>query len=867
MNTMLQKLRATLPNKKSFKSFAISIVILFEVLAITTVSVFAWVETVSSIKIEGKGEIDTYVYTDAMIGSGKDIIDMGSYFKQAGDMHLAPASSANGKTMYFPQAGSTSTKYRKGNSSDKNTNYLSVTFRIKTDTNADFFFTKAPTFSALGSDIRVSVTSQSEGSNEEAVTQIYALTKSTSAVVNSTTGSTATATVEAFADHIKGKGSSARLFNVVADETKVVTINVWLQKKSTDMNSAMAQKIKIEDLGIVSSLTPRRVTLLPTAVWEPSGTTTYFYAWCWTEGASSELFKLEKDEESEHYSFDYSGSYQKTLFIRSGNANLTTDNIGDWSSVWTQTEDTAIPASPVDPTFIIKSMSDGNEKKSTGEWVEPATIKVGYVTGQSSTCGTLSAKSYIGTTNTTTVLEQTSSSSTMHKDTVHAWPGKKLTLTASAKTGYKFVGWFTNEEGTGTAVSTSTTYEPTAPSIATEVTYYAKFNEVATITLYKYVDGSSSSTAAGTIKIDSDVSGTGTSVSKTVNKGTSVTLSATANTGYTLDGIYSVATGGTRLGSSSYNFTANLSETYYARFTTNTHNVKANAYYSTNGTTYTAGSTGGTVKAGSSAAGSTSTASNVKYNNSVTLVATPASGYSFVGWYDGTATNANLLSTSTSYSYKLTTDADVNVYARFVQASETVIYITPRSYWGDDYYIRLYVDSGSNVTDGVNSTGFVKAEYDKATGYYKATISSSRSGTFNAILAKDTNYTGKVPSTGGRSGTLGKSYIFDSGSSGALTAYNNERCYWFIDGTSWIKNNVNNGTSTMIVWDAKNSTDINMTRVNDVSYIIESTATNGDKLYFKEQGNNWKNEWSATIKANYNQYTATNSGGAGSWTN
>ena len=356
---------------------------------------------------------------------------------------------------------------------------------------------------------------------------------------------------------------------------------------------------------------------------------------------------------------------------------------------------------------------------------------------------------------------------TAHKNTVHAWPGRKLKLAVTnVGDSYLFDGWYTNAAGTGTAASTDATYEPTAPSAGSEITYYAKFKDAINLTVKTVIDGSTSTTAAGAIKIN----GTDyTTASPTVKiaKGSSVTLSATANDSYTFDGFYTLATGGSKVNSP---VTVNSDTTYYARF-------------------------------------------NKKAENN------------------------------------------------------TVIYITPRSYWGDNYYIRLYDSGGSNVTGGVSNTGFVKAEYDKATGYYKATISSVKSGTFNAILAKDTNYTDKVPSTGGRSGTLGKSYIFDSGSSGALKEYNNERCYWFIDGTSWIKNNVNSGTSTMIVWDAKNSKDINMTRVNDLSYIIESTATNGDKLYFKEQGNNWKNEWEGNIKANYNQYTATNSGGSGSWTN
>lgn len=170
--------------------------------------------------------------------------------------------------MFFPKANLASGfTYRKGNVSDKNTAYLSVSFKVRADTNADFFFDQVPTFSALGDDIRVSVTSQSEGSTESPVTEIFSNSASTTAVVNSTSGATGATSVKPYADHIKGKSSTARLFAVGANETKIVTINVWLQKKTganTDLTNVMSQAISISNLGITSSLTPRHVTLIPT---------------------------------------------------------------------------------------------------------------------------------------------------------------------------------------------------------------------------------------------------------------------------------------------------------------------------------------------------------------------------------------------------------------------------------------------------------------------------------------------------------------------------------------------------------------------------------------------------------------------------
>ena len=197
MNGFFNKLRNPRTRKKSVLSLAVSVVILLELLAFAFLAVHAWVETVSSIKIINangtKGTVDTYVYTDVTIGGTSDTIDLGKYFKQAGDMHLAPASSADGVNMFFPKAGDASL-YRKGDTSDMNTSYLSATFRLKAVTNADFFFTNADDIS-VDDNIRVSVTAYTEGTTsgdlydsdgKPLYTKIYANSKSAKARRSST---------------------------------------------------------------------------------------------------------------------------------------------------------------------------------------------------------------------------------------------------------------------------------------------------------------------------------------------------------------------------------------------------------------------------------------------------------------------------------------------------------------------------------------------------------------------------------------------------------------------------------------------------------------------------------------------------------
>lgn len=719
MNKLPKKLRARLTGKMGIKNSVISIVILLEIIALLIVGTFAWVETVSSIKITNEANTvgtianDTK-YTDMKIGGESGTINLLDYFEPSGDMHLAPASSADGKTFYFPKANiSSDFIYRKGNVSDKNTTYLSASFRLKADTNADFFFWKDRTHSiSVDDNIRVSVTAYTEGENPEGTydpttgklisnTKIYSnLGGGDAKVIDNTNGALPSSNnthVEKFSDHEKGKSSTARLFAVGANETKYVTINVWLQKSTDnddDLTSNMSVSQAINNLGITSSLTPRHVTLLPTPTWD-TGAQTY-YAWCWTPNSNqkSRLYKLELNSEEEHYTFDYNGTYTKTTFVRAvpgctvqpGEYDKwpftlsTNSNDKNNNKYWNQTVDTSIPNDSVDPTYIIETISGGTGSKSTGSWHDPATVKVAYVTDQDSDWGTLTATSYIGAATSSQVIESTNSSSQKHKDTVHAWPGKILQLEANAKTNYAFVGWYDNPEGIDNSsgdndkhlLSSSDTYTPNAPSTASEITYYAKFKETRTLTIKRILDGTeTTSTTSGAIKIN-DVA----TNSATVDKGASVSFSAAAATGYTFKGIYTASSDGTlKYGPNDGNgnpvpsnypedasIELNNNTTYYARFTTNTHTVNLN----------TIGSTGSTVQYGNETAAASVTKTGVKYNSSVTITANPAAGYEFVGWYDNDAGTGTAASTSASYTFTMG-DNDVTYYAKF----ETLnIYLT-----------------------------------------------------------------------------------------------------------------------------------------------------------------------------------------------
>ena len=915
----LKKLASCFKGNNKAKNLALTIVILVEIFAIMTVASFAWVETVSSIKITNNDDeaiVDSYVFTTSMIGSKQGSIDLGKYFRQGGDMHLAPASSADGTNFYFPQKASanatsyTTNKFRKGNISDKNITYLSVSFRLQSDDNTDFFFTEEPVFSQFSDDIRVSVTAYSEGMQPTAEdTKIFGMTENlTGSVVNSSTGSTGPVKVNAFNKFTKKK---SRIFSVGAEETKIVTVNLWLQK--TTMNELMSATVGISKFGITSDLTPRHVTLIPTPTWDTSGTTEYFYAYCWGGGAQDRLYPITLDPESEHYTFDYNGKYDHTLFIRSGKSDLAqgtygTDYLKDhWNdnTVWNKTEDTQIPNSPVDPTFVIKTINgstltgdakydDSNKnnssdwdtnpnnrpRKSTGEWIEPVTVNVAHVSGQDDAWGSLNATTYIGTSTTTNVMEQTKSSSAKHVNTVHGWHQKRLKLSASANTAYAFVGWYSDPAGTSllstNAVNADYDFNITAQAAA-EITYYAKFKEVRKITLSKYVDGSSSS-KGGTIQIDSETAVTGSSTDKIVDKGSTVTLKATPATGYSFAGFYSVASNGTALSpvttsgsTKSVTITANSANyntTYYARFTTNTHTVYLN----------TIGSTGSTVQYGNETAATSVSKTGVKYNTPVTIKANPAAGYKFVGWYDNDAGTGTAASTNASYSFTLG-DADVTYYAKF----ETL-----------DIYLTGYLNGGDVTTTSTdrkftfdsstgkytlsykftgNSEQFVTI-YDGSKAYHPASANagSGTAGTvYNSYIAGDdsTNpapyYKWRVPACKGTT----VSFTWDPGTK-ILSWSSTYRELYLKPNSNWTQSSARfaayvygNGNA----WDS-------MTSAGSGYYKVTVSASYPNIIFARMNGgtstNNWSNKWNQTgdltIPADKNCFTVPDGDWDGSTT-
>ena len=211
-----------------------------------------------------------------------------------------------------------------------------------------------------------------------------------------------------------------------------------------------------------------------------------------------------------------------------------------------------------------------------------------------------------GTLSTTTYTVSTSSSpatggSTTGSNTYTS--GASVTVSAVPNTGYTFTNW---TEG-GIIVSTSSTYTFTISANKTLVANFSLNSYSLTIT-----------SVNGTVTKNPDQA--------SYNYGTTVTLTATPAAGYAFTGW-----GGDASGSANpLTVTMNGNKSITANYTINTY-------------TLTITSVNGTVTKNPDQA-------SYNYGTSITLTATPATGYTFINWTE----NGTIISTSTSYQFTIT---------------------------------------------------------------------------------------------------------------------------------------------------------------------------------------------------------------------
>ena len=245
------------------------------------------------------------------------------------------------------------------------------------------------------------------------------------------------------------------------------------------------------------------------------------------------------------------------------------------------------------------------------------------------------------------------------------------TFVANAGEGYEFVGWY-SDENCQKLVNKTTPY--TVSSIKADYTLYAKFKIInLNFKVYSVTEGKIDG-AGGSVQLGDDTPAA--KIETTVEWGTLATLTAKANANYEFRGWFTDPQCSTQADNKILNNchytektvqTAAIKKdlTLYAKFSdVSSRNVTANAVFGGNIV-----DTAGTVKAGDSQEGATSTAV-VTNGDSVSLVANTKPNYKFMGWYsDRECTN----SVASEQQLVLTNvDADCEYYALFKLQSFSV---------------------------------------------------------------------------------------------------------------------------------------------------------------------------------------------------
>lgn len=662
-------------NKKTRKGFILTMVALVEVLAISVVSVSAWVETISTITIKAEGaKIDNYVYTNADIGSdngysGKTI-DLTKYFRAAGGVHLASASSADGENIFFPIKKSDvsdfgANSYRCADVNDKNVNYIDFSFNVKVDktfnaNHAEFYLDQVPKITIGGADVSGNLVRMAITDTDTQKTVVCGYNAGSDNVVNTAYGKEVPGKVQAFSDFVVSSESiPTELFRVERGSSKTINIKVWLQDDKATTGYA-GKTVSISDVKIVTqNKKGNKVYFVDRTVNEANKN--------WTKGVTFQQgdktpVTMKFNENSHTYSCEYTPADGKTeVKFTSGSVTWSTDmkslNSGE--------------------SMYYTAYGDHNSSNAGyGTWGEVIEISVSSKT-------------------TADVLPNTGNVSSVYMLPDKNDTNSKVRMPFTNDKN-KWVGYIAKEKANNMTFSftnNGNTYKIPAPNrgnsthfvVTSATTGY--WDPPATITVTAGTNGAG--TALGEPKVSYD-SLKSTTIS--VTPGTKVQLIANPNKGFVLknwviSGTSTVADGigsdgsFTPTVSGNYNFTAVYVES-----------LTFEAYVRTyDGASLSENTNGGSVEIKCGNQNSTVDSNdgthitlNAVKGSTVTYYAKAKDGYVFDGWY--TDADCNSKPENSSDKYELANvEASKKLYAKFKV---------------DTYTVKAYAQHGNNPPSG-----------------------------------------------------------------------------------------------------------------------------------------------------------------------
>lgn len=625
--------------KEKRKSMILSIVALVEVLAIAIVSVSAWVETISTIKLDlNNGTIDNYVFTNANIGYGNGYdgktIDLTKYFRQAGDVHLASATSANGTDVYFPTLtanGEPSATYRKATVNDKNVNYIDFSFNVTAKgTKASFYFEKIPTIKVNDADAdeeKLRVSFVCDGIN----TVVCGKSDSTAEVVSGTNlNIKGQENVKSFGSYT-GSTAESPLFTVPADsKPHKVTMRVWLQDDSRKTKYA-GQTVTIDNFKLITqSPQAGELTFYDKTTGDPSlgaGWATKSNRAIWiNQAGKSEYEKLSKDSSGNYFiklGSDYTDNPNATVTFYSCESTVTSNPQNSYVAKWTTTLQAGVDADS--QTFTAYGYKDSSNN-GYGTWGEVQKILL-----SSEDSSTLPMTQVDGKYLAVDMYVQGSST--------------PIAMTFEPNENASLSGWVAYLPNPNSNAARSITFKFTyngkdysisAPNRNSSVNYVITSKNTGywapptIVSVYSTcTDEKDNNAPMGTVSVTGGMDG---ATSVKVTKGTTVTLNATPTDSnkYRFIGWYSDPEFKAPVTLSNGAYQANdtsAEHKFYAKFQ---RQYKVEAKAVSDGAV--ANSTGGTVKISGGEEGAYTVGSYLEGQNT-SITATPKEGYDFMGWY------------------------------------------------------------------------------------------------------------------------------------------------------------------------------------------------------------------------------------------
>lgn len=295
--------------------------------------------------------------------------------------------------------------------------------------------------------------------------------------------------------------------------------------------------------------------------------------------------------------------------------------------------------------------------------------------------------------------------------------GTTVPLNATAKPGYKFMGWYKDSGCQNKAPVTGGEFKIGSDS---KYTLYALFKKTYTVNVIAVTDNDENNHKGCTVQINSGTA-SDKAIKSDVTVGETVKLTATPNEGYDFVGWYDSVTGGTQItgvnptdvGIDSANPT---DRTIYARFEIKKYTVTASAVSEDDDDN----TQGNKITYGDKSKAQVQVI--VNHGGSVTFKAVPAdgSGYVFDGWYSDKACSSNRLSDNTTYTVS-SVKADQNIYAKFVLKRYTI-----------DVYAYCYNDKTPDLSEQVNY-GKVKSDNETLETHTTRIVKYGTSFSFTAV--------------------------------------------------------------------------------------------------------------------------------------